>query len=395
MPVKAANPAAPAGPVEPVRRSKRSQNGSVAAAETENAQKEVTAGPSTPRKRVKREPSVKLELAEPGSSPLSEAEELKPVLDPCTPAKPSVATSPSTTLSDKKLQAYLRHSASSPFPDYARPSRAEAKTAHSILSSIHGIKRRPTQIIASSSRAGCGDSPSVLDALVRTILSQNTSDTNSSRAKRSMDTTYGASDNWSAIVDGGQAKLQEAIKCGGLSAVKSKVILSILDQVHTKYGVYSLDHLFKASNDDAMQEMLSFQGVGPKTASCVLLFCMGRDSFAVDTHVHRITGLLGWRPAKASRDETHAHLEARLPDEDKYGLHVLLVQHGKVCPECKAGGKVKGGCELRRAFPGGRFKGEGMAEGLKEEVKEEIGTEMKPMGDDDGDVKPEVDTKPS
>jgi endonuclease III len=320
-----------------------------------------------------------------------EQEDLKPVLAPTTPAKAEPgknAASPSLALSDKKLQAYLRHSSSSPFPDYNRPSRQEAKTAHAILASIHGEKKRPSQIVASSSRAGCGDSPSVLDALVRTILSQNTSDTNSSRAKRSMDATYGSSDNWSAIVEGGQAKLQEAIKCGGLSAVKSKVILSILDQVQTKYGVYSLDHLFNASNDDAMQEMLSFQGVGPKTASCVLLFCMGRDSFAVDTHVHRITGLLGWRPAKASRDETHAHLEAKLPDEDKYALHVLFVQHGKVCAECKAGGRVKGGCELRKAFPGGRYNGQGEMDG----VKEELGSEMKPMVDDD--IKPEVDSKP-
>jgi endonuclease III len=201
-----------------------------------------------------------------------------------------------------------------------------------------------------------------------------------------MDATYGSSDNWASIVEGGQAKLQEAIKCGGLSAVKSKVILSILSQVQEKYGVYSLDHLFKASNDDAMQEMLSFQGVGPKTASCVLLFCMGRDSFAVDTHVHRITGLLGWRPAKASRDETHAHLEAKLPDEDKYALHVLFVQHGKVCPECKAGGRVKGGCELRKAFPGGRYRPDGDIASVKEELKVEmmddtegeVGEEMKP-----------------
>lgn len=321
--------------------------------------------PSTPpRKRIKRESPVKLEAVEDA--------ETKPNVKYSTPSKPkgeNDAASPSLTLSDKKVQAYLRHSSSSPFPDYTRPIHPEAKRARSILEAVHGAKSRPTKIIASSSRAGCGDSPSVLDALVRTILSQNTSDVNSSRAKRSMDAMYGSSDNWSAIVSGGQPTLQEAIKCGGLSAVKSKVILSILEQVHKRYGVYSLDHLFEASNDDAMQEMLSFQGVGPKTASCVLLFCMGRDSFAVDTHVHRITGLLGWRPAKASRDETHAHLEARLPDEDKYALHVLFVQHGKVCPECKAGGRAKGACELRRVFSGGKFQETGTDAAAKVKVE--------------------------
>ena len=203
---------------------------------------------------------------------------------------------------------------------------------------------------------------------MRTILSQNTSDANSTRAKKSMDKVYGGSDRWDAIVAGGQAKLQEAIKCGGLSAVKSKVIISILKQSHEKYGKYSLDHLHEASSEDAMREMISFQGVGPKTASCVLLFCLQRESFAVDTHVWRITGLLGWRPKSASRDETYAHLDVMVPDEDKYGLHILLVTHGKRCEECKAGGKNLGACELRKAFRERKIKGEAGLDVKGEEV---------------------------
>lgn len=257
---------------------------------------------------------------------------------------------PASLLKDRKLRAYAATANQSPFPDFKHPTPEEAKLAHKILSDIHGKKVRPKTVVASKDRAGCGDSPSVLDALVRTILSQNTSDKNSTRAKRSMDATYDGSDNWDAIMKGGQAKLQESIKCGGLSQTKSRVILSILEQAKEKYGSYSLDHLFQASNEDAMAELIGFQGVGPKTASCVLLFCLQRESFAVDTHVHRITGLLGWRPARASRDETHAHLDVRIPDEDKYGLHILLVQHGKVCDECKAGGRNAGKCELRKAF---------------------------------------------
>jgi endonuclease III len=106
--------------------------------------------------------------------------------------------------------------------------------------------------------------------------------------------------------------------------------------------------------------------VGPKTASCVLLFCLQREDFAVDTHVYRITGLLGWRPKAASREETYAHLNVRVPDEDKYGLHILLVGHGKKCDECRAGGKSIGKCELRKAFRKGKLEGE-----AGEEVKEE------------------------
>ncbi|KAI5920900.1 base excision DNA repair protein [Camillea tinctor] len=271
-------------------------------------------------------------------------------------------------LQAKKLKSYAQFAGQSPFPDFAHPTPAECKLAHQVLINLHGERVRPDSLTAApAQRAGCGESPSVLDALVRTILSQNTSDKNSTRAKLSMDAVYGGSDKWEAIVAGGQAKLQKAIESGGLSVVKSKVIISILEQARERYGAYSLDHLFQASNEDAMREMLAFQGVGPKTASCVLLFCLRRESFAVDTHVHRIAGLLGWRPRECTRDQAHAHLDARVPDEDKYGLHVLLIKHGKTCEECRAGGKNLGKCELRRAFRRGKVEGE--------EVKEEEGGE--------------------
>ena len=309
------------------------------------------------------------------SSSNEESRRVKADLDESLPA-PTTQSTPKAEgknvkaedLQTRKLKAYAQFAKQSPFPEFGRPTPAECKLAHRILSSLHGARTRPKQVVASTTRGGCGNSPSVLDALVRTILSQNTSDTNSTRAKQSMDKAYGRSDKWEAIAEGGEARLQEAIKCGGLSTVKSKVIISILKQAHEKYGRYSLDHLHYASDEDAMNEMLSFQGVGPKTASCVLLFCLQRESFAVDTHVWRITDLLGWRPKRASRDETHAHLDALIPDEDKYGLHMLLVTHGKTCEECKAGGKNLGKCELRKAFAKGKLGGEA---GYK--VKEEMG----------------------
>ncbi|KAK4223391.1 DNA glycosylase [Podospora fimiseda] len=265
-------------------------------------------------------------------------------------------TSDSTSLSSKKLLAYTKHTdPSGPFPLFPHPTPSDCLLALNILSSLHGARHRPkpATLKAPSNRAGCGDSPSVLDALVRTILSQNTSDQNSSRAKKSMDTIYGRSDNWDAIVQGGQAKLEETIKCGGLGAVKSKCIYNLLQEVKAKHGEYSLESLRKIDdNDMVMKELLGFKGIGPKTASCVMLFSLGRESFAVDTHVWRISGLIGWRPGGATRDETHLHLDRRIPGDMKFGLHVLMVTHGKRCEECKAGGVVKGRCKLRKAFEG-------------------------------------------
>ncbi|GAO16628.1 hypothetical protein UVI_02012490 [Ustilaginoidea virens] len=266
-----------------------------------------------------------------------------------------VTTSKSLGLKERKLKTLSAFSKQAPFPNHVRPTAEECRVAHKILAQLHGDRNRPQAVVAPINAAGCGDSPSVLDALVRTILSQNTSNKNSTRAKLSMDQEYGGSDRWEEIASGGQARLEKSIQSGGLAAIKSKVIINILQQTREKYGVYSLDHLFGVSDEEAMKELIAFQGVGPKTASCVLLFCLQRPSFAVDTHVHRIAGHLGWRPASAGREETQAHLEAVVPDEEKYPLHVLFVTHGRECRECKAGGKSAGTCALRRAFKGGRF----------------------------------------
>ncbi|WWC92057.1 uncharacterized protein L201_007011 [Kwoniella dendrophila CBS 6074] len=318
----------------------------------------------------KREPSISPPPSP--SPPLRKIRKIKDEspIDESPIKKVKTETSPQT-LKQRKLKAHEKNSLDGPFPTYFRPTPSECSLAHEILSSLHGKKVRPTEVVASKTRAGCGDSPSVLDALVRTILSQNTSDANSTRAKLSMDDTYGGSDHWDEIISGGKEKLQQAIKCGGLSQTKSKVIIQILEQAKEKYGEYSLDHLHKATTEDAMMELLSFDGVGPKTASCVLLFCLQREDFAVDTHVQRITGLLGWHPKNASREQTYHHLNKRIPDEHKYGLHILFVHHGKVCDECKAGGKVTGKCELRKAFRDQAVKGE-----VEEPVKEEIKNEM-------------------
>ena len=319
--------------------------------------------PSSPEQK----PAEKTKQSLPSPSPSSSSPQ--PPQDELSPKKKRTkkeSRSEAEDLQARKLKSYSEYANKSPFPTFPHPTPTECHLALSILSSLHGPRHRPAAFIAPSDTAGCGDCPSVLDALVRTILSQNTSGVNSTRAKLSMDKVYGRSDDWNAIVKGGKAKLEDAIRCGGLAVVKSKVILSILEQVHAKYGTYSLDHLHSASTDEAYKEMLSFQGVGPKTASCVLLFCLRRESFAVDTHVWRIAGLLGWRPKDAGREATQAHLDVRVPDEDKYGLHVLMITHGKNCEECKAGGKSVGKCELRKAFGKGKEKKE-------EEVKEEEG----------------------
>ncbi|CAI7566151.1 unnamed protein product [Penicillium pancosmium] len=99
----------------------------------------------------------------------------------------------------------------------------------------------------------------------------------------------------------------------------------------------TLNHLHNLSTPEAMAELIKYPGIGVKTAACVLLFCLQRPCFAVDTHIFRITKWLGWVPADLATEVTaFSHLDARIPDHLKYSLHHLLIKHGKLCPRCRA-----------------------------------------------------------
>ncbi len=86
----------------------------------------------------------------------------------------------------------------------------------------------------------CDCFPSVLDAVVRTVLSCNTSNRNSAAAHRSMTEHFGAK-NWEAIHKAPESELVEAIRCGGLANNKARTIKGILSQTQERYGRLSLE----------------------------------------------------------------------------------------------------------------------------------------------------------
>lgn len=218
---------------------------------------------TTPRSKVKREPSAPLSGAK--------VEEVK------------AATESPSKMSPAKLKI-IESLGSSPFPEFPHPTYSECQAVNAALVKAHGKRIRPKELNAASLGANCGEVPSVLDALVRTILSQNTNNKNSSTAKHSLDKIFGTG-NYEAVREAPLEDVVDALRCGGLANIKGARIKRILDEVHSKYGKLSLDHLHGASDEEAKRELMEFDGVGPKTASCVLLFCLRRDSFAVDTHV--------------------------------------------------------------------------------------------------------------
>jgi len=101
-----------------------------------------------------------------------------------------------------------------------------------------------------------------------------------------------------------------------------------------------LDFLRKMTNKNALTHLLAFNGVGHKTAYCVLMFGMGRDLCPVDTHIHRIANRLGLVQTKHA-DETHIEFAKLLPKGKAYAAHINLIRLGRaICksqsPQCHA-----------------------------------------------------------
>ena len=176
-----------------------------------------------------------------------------------------------------------------------------------------------------------------LDELVLTILSQNTNDVNSGRAFTALKARY---PTWQAVLDAPVEELAETIHAGGLSQQKAPRIQAALRRILAERGEFSLDFLADLPADQAARWLRSFDGVGPKTASIVLLFCFGKPAFPVDTHVGRVSRRLGLAAARDSEEKIERLWEALVPPEWYYPLHLNLIRHGReVCmaraPRCE------------------------------------------------------------
>lgn len=231
----------------------------------------------------------------------------------------------------------------SPFPDFIRPTPRECKTAHDILEGLHGDAVRE---VYTAPDAPAQDYPYAMDALVVAALSQATSWSNAKRAMQRMKDIYGSPFAYSSIVKGGTDKLVDALRPGGMQNRKAKILMTLLKDVEAKYGKWDLQHLFTKTDDEVITEVTKFWGIGPKCAHCLLSICLKRDVFAVDTHIYRLSGLWGWRPAKATKLTAQAHLDARIPNELKFPLHYLMIAHGSACPKCRGNGNPRGHCEF-------------------------------------------------
>jgi endonuclease-3 len=178
-----------------------------------------------------------------------------------------------------------------------------------------------------------------LDELVSTILSQNTNDVNRDRAFDSLTARF---PTWEAVRDAPEADVINAVRVAGLANQKGPRIQAVLRAITEKTGGLDLAFLKDFAAEDALDWLMQFRGVGPKTAAIVLQFSLDIPAFPVDTHVHRVTGRLGLRPDRMSAEKAHPYLAGIFPPDSYYPAHLNIIRLGREickarkpdCPNC-------------------------------------------------------------
>lgn len=164
-----------------------------------------------------------------------------------------------------------------------------------------------------------------LDILIATVLSQNTNDLNSFKAFQNLKKHF---KNYEGLLSADIRKIEKVIKIAGLGKQKARTIKNILLTLRKEMGELDLSFLKNFSDEEGLNFLLKFNGVGLKTAACVLLFGLKRNVCPVDTHVHRILNRIGIVRTK-DRDKTFNELSKILPDKIAHDFHTNLIKLGR------------------------------------------------------------------
>ena len=174
--------------------------------------------------------------------------------------------------------------------------------------------------------------------LISTILSHRTTGRNEDLAYQRMIERWGS---WEAIRDAPTAELAEAIAPANYADQKAPRIQEVLRRIIAEHGTADIEFLRDMPLDEAMAWLTALPGVGPKTASLVLLFCFARPVLPVDTHVHRVSQRVGLIGPKIDPTAAHPLLLALFPADPQvlYNFHINTLLHGQqVCvwgtPRC-------------------------------------------------------------
>ncbi|MEW6295656.1 MAG: endonuclease III [Candidatus Diapherotrites archaeon] len=162
--------------------------------------------------------------------------------------------------------------------------------------------------------------------LISTVLSQRTRDANTDKASKNLFAKFNSPKK---LARAGLMEIQKLIRPSGFYKVKAKRIKAISKQ---------LTENFNGRVPEKIEGLLSLEGVGRKTANCVLVYAFNIPAIPVDTHVHRISNRIGLVKAKTP-EQTEKALVKVIPRNYWIELNDLMVKFGqRIClprnPKC-------------------------------------------------------------
>jgi endonuclease III len=221
---------------------------------------------------------------------------------------------------------------------WAPPARARVARVRERLREVYGVPCAPPH-------------QDPLAELVLTVLSQSTNDRNRDVAFLRLRDRF---PSWDAVRHAPVELVEEAIRPGGISNVKSERILQILAAIEATNPADGLDLGWMRDEPVATSRdfLCALPGVGRKTAACVLLFSYGLRDIPVDTHVSRVGMRLHLLRPGAPFEELHDAMLALTPPGAELEFHVNLLRHGR--RTCHAQRPACAACPLRRMCPSRR-----------------------------------------
>ena len=178
-----------------------------------------------------------------------------------------------------------------------------------------------------------------MSMLVEIILSHRTRDEQTDAAYDNLLKRFGS---WEAVRDAPTNEVEKAIENVNWPEAKAPRLQAIMRQITEERGELNLDFLCDLPVEESAAWLNRFEGVGPKTTACVLLFSCKQPILPVDTHVWRVSIRLGLIGKKVTADAAHDLLQALLPNDARtiYNFHKGLLRHGqRICvydrPRCE------------------------------------------------------------
>jgi endonuclease III len=162
--------------------------------------------------------------------------------------------------------------------------------------------------------------------LVAVVLSAQATDAGVNRATKDLFREVSTPQQMLAL---GEAGLKQHIRTIGLFNMKAKNVIALSQALVDRYGGEV------PADRDALQTL---PGVGRKTANVVMNVAFGQETFAVDTHVFRVSNRTGLAPGRTV-EQVERTLDKVTPPPWRVTAHHLLILHGRyVCkarrPEC-------------------------------------------------------------